>query len=334
MGQDLILPDPKYKSKELIMSSGCFGGGFSSKKAKNSSGAARRLNHFRYEDDDEDMQPSGSGSGGTPSTTRRSTSPKMRLNYYLPSMMNRNRSPARNGTDTHVQTFSFTSNGTNDSIHDVAHPDMCHFCFDILHAYLHDTDYPAPPVTVKDESYPLFVTWKIGKNKRLRGCIGTFNSLRLHTGLKEYAISSAFMDSRFPPISKDEVPRLSVSVSILHQFESAKDFLDWTVGMHGIRIEFHNEKGNKKTSTYLPEVAPEQNWDQLETIDSLLRKAGYKGPISHDVRRSLRITRYKSHKLSVTYQEYIEARAASPNGTVQHGHNLRNRGHYSNGGVN
>lgn len=30
------------------------------------------------------------------------------------------------------------------------------------------------------------------------------------------------------------------------------------VGRHGIRIEFYNEKGSKKTATYLPEVAPEQ----------------------------------------------------------------------------
>lgn len=30
------------------------------------------------------------------------------------------------------------------------------------------------------------------------------------------------------------------------------------VGVHGIRIEFINEKGSKRTATYLPEVAKEQ----------------------------------------------------------------------------
>lgn len=34
---------------------------------------------------------------------------------------------------------------------------------------------------------PLFVTWTIGKDMRLRGCIGTFNAMHLHAGLKEYA---------------------------------------------------------------------------------------------------------------------------------------------------
>lgn len=36
---------------------------------------------------------------------------------------------------------------------------------------------------------PLFVTWKIGKERKLRGCIGTFNDMHLHQGLREYAIT-------------------------------------------------------------------------------------------------------------------------------------------------
>jgi len=51
---------------------------------------------------------------------------------------------------------------------------------------------------------------------------------------------------------------LHVSVSILRHFEDGVDYLDWEVGVHGIRIEFHNEKGNKRTATYLPSVAMEQ----------------------------------------------------------------------------
>ena len=36
---------------------------------------------------------------------------------------------------------------------------------------------------------PLFVTWKIGHDHRLRGCIGTFATMPLHSGLKEYTLS-------------------------------------------------------------------------------------------------------------------------------------------------
>ncbi|CAL1275622.1 unnamed protein product [Larinioides sclopetarius] len=149
---------------------------------------------------------------------------------------------------------------------------------------------------------PLFVTWKIGKDRKLRGCIGTFNSMNLASGLREYAVTS-----RFSPITRDEFPKLHVSVSILRHFEDGQDYLDWQIGIHGIRIEFNTEKGYKRTATYLPEVAPEQGWDQIQTIDSLLRKGGYKGVITNDVRKSIRLTRYQSEKITVSYNEYKNA---------------------------
>ena len=34
-------------------------------------------------------------------------------------------------------------------------------------------------------------------------------------GLREYALTSGLKDSRFDPISREELPRLNVSVSIL-----------------------------------------------------------------------------------------------------------------------
>ncbi|XP_076349773.1 uncharacterized protein CG5902-like isoform X6 [Tachypleus tridentatus] len=146
---------------------------------------------------------------------------------------------------------------------------------------------------VKPSYCPLFVTWKIGKDRRLRGCIGTFNSMNLHNGLREYAVTSAFKDSRFSPITRDEFNKLHVSVSILRHFEDGQDYLDWEIGIHGIRIEFTSDKGSKRTATYLPEVAPEQGWDRIQTVDSLLRKGGYKGIITNEVRRSVRLTRYQ-----------------------------------------
>ena len=69
---------------------------------------------------------------------------------------------------------------------------------------------------------------------------------------------SAMKDSRFSPIGREELPKLHVSVSILCHFVDAADFLDWEIGVHGIRIEFYTERGTKKTATYLPEVPREQ----------------------------------------------------------------------------
>jgi uncharacterized protein (TIGR00296 family) len=181
--------------------------------------------------------------------------------------------------------------------------EMCFFCFDVLSCHLNQCDPPKAP-HFNNECHPLFVTWKIGRDRRLRGCIGTFNAMNLHIGLREYAVTSAFKDSRFSPITRDEFVKLHVSVSILRHFEDGQDYLDWEIGIHGIRIEFLTEKGSKRTATYLPEVAPEQGWDRIQTVDSLLRKGGYKGVITNEVRRSIRLTRYQSEKITVSYQEY------------------------------
>ncbi|XP_034113644.1 uncharacterized protein CG5902 [Drosophila sulfurigaster albostrigata] len=188
----------------------------------------------------------------------------------------------------------------------VAVPDMCLFCFEVLDCELNNIDGPGVPMFSND-AYPLFVTWKIGRDKRLRGCIGTFSAMELHNGLREYALTSAFKDSRFAPISRDEFPRLTVSVSILQNFEEAQGHLDWQLGVHGIRIEFLTERGLKRTATYLPQVATEQGWDQLQTIDSLLRKGGYRGAvITQELRKSIKLTRYRSQEIQMHYKEYRE----------------------------
>lgn len=46
-------------------------------------------------------------------------------------------------------------------------------------------------------------------------------------------------------------------------------------------------------------------WDQIQTIDSLLHKGGYKGLVTPDVRRSLKLTRYQSEEVTVSYQDYM-----------------------------
>jgi len=186
----------------------------------------------------------------------------------------------------------------------IAKPEMCYFCFDVLYCHLYHLDPPRVP-SFSNDQYPLFVTWKIGKDKKLRGCIGTFNEMNLHHGLREYAVTSAMKDSRFNPVSRDELAKLHVSVSILCHFMDAADFLDWEIGVHGIRIEFYNERGSKKTATYLPEVPREQGWDKIQTIDSLLRKGGYKGTVTPEVRRGIRLVRYQSEKITVAYSDYL-----------------------------
>ncbi|XP_005396931.1 PREDICTED: AMMECR1-like protein [Chinchilla lanigera] len=169
------------------------------------------------------------------------------------------------------QTTSTESGGTASAAKNlVVTAEMCCYCFDVLCCHLYGFPQLRRPRFTNDP-YPLF-------------------------------------DSRFPPVTREELPKLFCSVSLLTNFEDASDYLDWEVGVHGILIEFINEKGIKHTATYLPEVAKEQDWDQVQTIDSLLRKGGFKAPITSEFRETIKVTRYRSENVTVSYAEYIASR--------------------------
>ncbi|XP_035190223.1 AMMECR1-like protein isoform X2 [Oxyura jamaicensis] len=120
-------------------------------------------------------------------------------------------------------------NGTANSTKNlVVTAEMCCYCFDVLYCHLYGFPQPRLPRFTNDP-YPLFVTWKTGRDKRLRGCIGTFSAMNLHSGLREYTLTSALKDSRFPPLTREELPKLFCSVSLLTNFEDASDYLDWEV---------------------------------------------------------------------------------------------------------
>ncbi|KAF8324446.1 uncharacterized protein EI90DRAFT_2977081 [Cantharellus anzutake] len=203
-------------------------------------------------------------------------------------------------------------------------PEHAYYCFDVLQAHLTNSPLPSPPFP--DAKYPLFVTWNVrsskpGGHSKLRGCIGNFGDQDLGKGLAEYALISALEDHRFNPIQEKELPKLECSVSLLTDFEDASNYLDWTIGVHGIYISFENPyirdssfrnvfsrrrtySRNTMTATYLPEVIPEQGWDKVEAIEGAMRKAGWDGDIDEQLRQSVRLRRYRSRKITVSWGEY------------------------------
>ncbi|KAF8639935.1 hypothetical protein AX17_001185 [Amanita inopinata Kibby_2008] len=220
----------------------------------------------------------------------------------------------------------------------VCRPEHCFHAFNALDCALASGMSLTP--TFPDEKYPLFVTWNIlssrpGRAPQLRGCIGTFEPLSLHQGLAEYALVSAFRDSRFHKITRGELHQLECGVSLLTDFENAGSYLDWTIGVHGIWITFPHPSSlrssasspsetpspfsssaflpritSKQTfsATYLPDVIPEQGWDKIEAVDSAIQKAGWHGTITEDIRRSVKLRRYQSRKCTVSWEEYIRWR--------------------------
>ena len=195
---------------------------------------------------------------------------------------------------------------SSSTIEDPNSPDLkllCVYAFDTLISKLTNKEIPnCFPDSLKSKSFPLFVTWTTGKNKDLRGCIGTFLSDNLEKNLKNFALVAALKDSRFSPISEKEIPNLNCGVSLLINFEDAKDCYDWEVGKHGIQISFE-EEGERYSATFLPEVPIEHNMDKITTLKHLIRKAGYYGQLE-DVDKKIKLRRYQSIKLFMTYEEY------------------------------
>jgi uncharacterized protein (TIGR00296 family) len=141
--------------------------------------------------------------------------------------------------------------------------EMAAHCFDTLLARLSGKGKPPKyPDHIHDPFHPVFVTWTIGEEDELRGCIGTFTEHRASAILGKYALYSALRDDRFDPIELSEVPELSVGVSLLVNFTKIEDPLAWEVGKHGISIEFTSANSKRTySSTFLPEVAAEESWD-------------------------------------------------------------------------
>ncbi|KAF7852151.1 hypothetical protein BT93_L0541 [Corymbia citriodora subsp. variegata] len=188
-----------------------------------------------------------------------------------------------------------------------ANREMVVYCFDNLVAHYNSEE--APPPAFDAGQHPLFVTWKKvvnGSEPRLRGCIGTLEARCLINGFKDYALTSALNDRRFPPIQAKELPFLECSVSILTDFEIANNYLDWEVGRHGIIIEFTDpDRNTRHSATYLPEVAASEGWTKVEALNSLMRKAGYTGTITESLRKRIRLTRYQSTKFAMHYSDYV-----------------------------
>ena len=183
---------------------------------------------------------------------------------------------------------------------------LCKYCFEVLESALSNKDIKKIPFpeAFKGKSFPLFVTWTLGKDKELRGCIGTFEESKLEKQLGKYALISAFEDDRFEePINKSELKNLNCEVSLLIKFEKVENVMDWEVGTHGIDIEFEDNKGNSFSSTFLPEVASDEGWDQRTTLKYLVQKAGYTGSLDKII-KNIRLTRYQSIKKTISYNQY------------------------------
>ena len=131
-------------------------------------------------------------------------------------------------------------------------------------------DYPQE----LDEPLGVFVT--LNKDYMLRGCIGYSEPVKpLIDAVIDVAISAAFNDPRFNPVSEEEYEKLDFEVTVLTKPEliAVADFKQYfdeiEIGRDGLIIEKGFAKG-----LLLPQVAVENNFTVEEFLEHTCMKAG------------------------------------------------------------
>jgi len=108
------------------------------------------------------------------------------------------------------------------------------------------------------------------KRGQLRGCIGFIEPfLPLHQAVIQASVYAACRDSRFLPVTPDELDDLTVEVSVLSPLRKIVDPNTVMVGKHGLVIEKDGKKG-----LLLPQVAVEHNWTRESFLERACLKAG------------------------------------------------------------
>jgi uncharacterized protein len=103
----------------------------------------------------------------------------------------------------------------------------------------------------------------------LRGCVGyVFPATSLFRAVAETARAAAFEDTRFLPVTREEVPELEVSLSVLSPLAAIQPECV-QVGRHGLLVSQHGHRG-----LLLPQVPIEHGWDRLTFLEQTCRKAG------------------------------------------------------------
>ncbi len=114
----------------------------------------------------------------------------------------------------------------------------------------------------------------------LRGCIGEIFPRRpLVQVVLDHALSAAFDDPRFPPLTAAELPRVRIEISALTPPVPVASCRDIEIGRHGMVLELGN-----RSAVFLPQVAPEQGWDLPTTLAYLSQKAGLRSDAWKDPR--------------------------------------------------
>lgn len=132
-----------------------------------------------------------------------------------------------------------------------------------------------PPEAMLHERMGAFVTIRrksgVHRAHQLRGCIGHIvSSGSLIETVRDSALSAAFHDPRFPPLTPAEYNEVEFEISVLSPLHVVEDRREVIPGTHGVLVR----KG-WKSGLLLPQVATEQKWDRDTFLYHTCIKAGF-----------------------------------------------------------
>ncbi len=142
-----------------------------------------------------------------------------------------------------------------------------------LRSYFHlGNDDPEVDLEVESGELPraagVFATLECGEE--LRGCIGFLrDDMDLATLTRRAVVAAAVDDPRFHPLTKQEVPDVRVSVSVLAPPVTLNDISEIRIGRDGLIVERGFARG-----LLLPQVASRNGWDAERFCSETCRKAG------------------------------------------------------------
>ncbi len=113
-----------------------------------------------------------------------------------------------------------------------------------------------------------FVT--LNKEGKLRGCIGIIAGIKpLYQIVQDVAIAAALNDPRFQPLTLEELPQITIEISVLSPLRKIKNIKKIKIGQHGIYLKLGDAQG-----LLLPQVAVNNNWNRETFLEHTCLKAG------------------------------------------------------------
>jgi len=132
---------------------------------------------------------------------------------------------------------------------------------------------PSSRGTDKDEALlqPVGAFVTVKEQGRLRGCIGTTEARGpLCAAVRDMAIAAAVHDPRFRPVTREELPRVTIEVSVLSPLRRVSGAAEVDIAKHGVVVEYNGRSG-----VFLPQVARETGWSRETLLSELCeQKAG------------------------------------------------------------